>query len=159
MKLYALHTSAICYAYFVRDVRDGCCWSPQDADIAAAALTITAERETVVDFSFPYWEEPSGVLIRRPAEGSKLLNLLKPLQWSVWLTVIVEVLLASVVIYACTACANHLAARQRDTTMTSFENCLWYSFGALVNQSMCKLHRNLSIMPLGRVGSCHVYAI
>ncbi|KAI0208463.1 Glutamate receptor ionotropic, delta-1 [Lamellibrachia satsuma] len=107
----------------------------KDADMAAAGLTITADRRTAVDFSFPYWEEPSGILIRRPGEGSKILSLLKPLQWSVWVAIIFEVLLAAGVIYVCTACTNHLTTRHRDTTMTSFENCLWYTFGALVNQS------------------------
>ena len=100
----------------------------------AVVVTITAERETVVDFTIPYWEEPSGVLIRRPDEGSEVLKLLKPLQWSVWVTVILLFLLSSCVMYAYTVCTNRLSTRQRDRTMTSFRNCLWYSFSALVNQ-------------------------
>ena len=109
----------------------------QEADIAAAALTITADRETVIDFSFPYWEEPSGILIRRPGEGSKLLTLLTPLRWSVWATVISEVMLASVAIYACTVFANRVIMRRRDTIMAAFHNCLWYCFGVMTNQGTC----------------------
>ena len=140
----------VCLACLIRYTCVG-----QEADIAAAAVTITADRETVVDFSFPYWEEPSGILIRRPGEGSKLLTLLKPLQWSVWATVICEVILASVAIYACTIFANRVIVRRTDTIMAVFHNCLWYCFGVLTNQGAC-IYRSYVLASLLIVDSCPI---
>ncbi len=36
----------------------------QEADMAIADLTVTADRSTAVDFSYPFWTEPSAVAVR-----------------------------------------------------------------------------------------------
>ena len=33
--------------------------------MAAAGITITKDREEVVDFSIPFWQEPSAVIVKR----------------------------------------------------------------------------------------------
>ena len=40
----------------------------QIADMAVADLTINAERSTVVDFTYPFWFEPTGIAakVERP---------------------------------------------------------------------------------------------
>ena len=41
--------------------------------MAASGITISADRDTVVDFTTPYWEEPSGVLFKRSTNASAQL--------------------------------------------------------------------------------------
>src|SRR5262245_132739 len=49
----------------------------KQADIGLGALSITAEREQVIDFSYPFYN--SGLDIITNTEGTSLLNLLKTL--------------------------------------------------------------------------------
>ena len=44
----------------------------QNADFVVAALSIQARRREVMDFSFPYYEEPSPVLYKKPKSGSRV---------------------------------------------------------------------------------------
>ena len=48
----------------------------QNADFVVAALSIQARRREVMDFSFPYYEEPSPVLYKKPKSGSRVSDLL-----------------------------------------------------------------------------------
>ena len=38
-----------------------------------SGITISEERETVVDFTFPFWEEPTAVLVKRIEASGQLL--------------------------------------------------------------------------------------
>ena len=40
--------------------------------MAVSGITVSAEREEAVDFTFPYWEEPTAVLVRRTPYNTKL---------------------------------------------------------------------------------------
>ncbi len=37
---------------------------PKVVDMAVAGLTVTHQRSTVVDFSYPFWFEPSAVAVK-----------------------------------------------------------------------------------------------
>ena len=56
---------------------------PQDVDLVAAATTITAERATVVDFSYLYWEERLGMLTGTVSGDP--FYMFKPLHVYVWI--------------------------------------------------------------------------
>ena len=45
-------------------------------------LTVTGERQKVVDFSFPFWIEPVGILSLYEPED--MYKLLRPLSFPVW---------------------------------------------------------------------------
>ena len=47
--------------------------SAQAADMAVGGITVSAERDEVVDFTTYFWEESSAVLVRRPASGMQTL--------------------------------------------------------------------------------------
>lgn len=38
----------------------------REVDVVGGALTITHTREEIVDFTHPYWEEPTVLVIRKP---------------------------------------------------------------------------------------------
>lgn len=52
----------------------------QEVDIAIGSITITGSRSRVVDFSFSYYETPSGYIAHIPRGLSKWAALLRPYQ-------------------------------------------------------------------------------
>ncbi|XP_046351217.1 glutamate receptor ionotropic, kainate 2-like isoform X1 [Haliotis rufescens] len=58
----------------------------REVDMAVAALTVTQEREKVMDFVYPYYYDAGGALYKLPDEMStKWLTLIKPFKWEVFL--------------------------------------------------------------------------
>jgi polar amino acid transport system substrate-binding protein len=62
--------------------------APKDFDMAINEITITPERDKVVDFSVPYFEANQGFLIKKggPAEGVQSIAEMKDLQFGVQAT-------------------------------------------------------------------------
>ncbi|XP_062600662.1 glutamate receptor ionotropic, kainate glr-3-like, partial [Saccostrea cucullata] len=65
------------------------------ADIAAARLTVTAERATVVDFSHPFMESGMSIVLKRPsARGwqaiTGFVSFLQPFTTGVWVALLVS---------------------------------------------------------------------
>ncbi|KAG7277127.1 hypothetical protein CRUP_024955 [Coryphaenoides rupestris] len=54
------------------------------ADLAVSAITITPERENVVDFSKRYLDYSVGILIRKPEEKINIFSLFAPFDLAVW---------------------------------------------------------------------------
>jgi hypothetical protein len=68
------------------------------ADIAAAPLTITAERERFVDFVKPFAHLGLTVLIKRPEYKTDWpydFHILKPLAPAVWLSAVIAMIVVS----------------------------------------------------------------
>ena len=57
------------------------CPNFQEADMIVTGLTITKERLEAVDFTYPFWEEPSAVVVR--VWDHKEAYFYKPLQGKV----------------------------------------------------------------------------
>ena len=55
----------------------------QEVDLAAGPFTPTAERAEVVHFNYCFAQDPLGVLIPAPSEGSQLAAIAKPFQTEV----------------------------------------------------------------------------
>jgi len=51
-----------------------------DADVAVAAITMTSEREKIVDFSHPYFDSGLQIMVRAQSEGA-LLATLRSIPW------------------------------------------------------------------------------
>ncbi|KAI4792211.1 hypothetical protein KUCAC02_033526, partial [Chaenocephalus aceratus] len=54
------------------------------ADLAVSAITITPERENVVDFSKRYLDYSVGILLRKPEEKINIFSLFAPFDLAVW---------------------------------------------------------------------------
>ncbi|XP_046572367.1 glutamate receptor ionotropic, delta-1-like isoform X2 [Haliotis rubra] len=58
----------------------------QDIDMAVAPLTVTQEREKVMDFVYPYYYDTGAALYKLPDKMSKKwLTLIRPFKWEVFL--------------------------------------------------------------------------
>ncbi len=86
----------------------------QEIDFTAVGQTITAQREEVVDFSVPVFEEPASVVFRKPGKGSKLMSILLPFAWNTWVTVGAATVFTLLVFYQGTwACVKVTRKRTR----------------------------------------------
>ncbi|KAK4313235.1 hypothetical protein Pmani_015412 [Petrolisthes manimaculis] len=63
------------------------------AHLAINEITITASRETVVDFSYPYFFDSTSVVSKAPAERNRSLAVFYPFSSLTWITVILVTLL------------------------------------------------------------------
>ncbi|KAJ2938705.1 hypothetical protein O0L34_g12034 [Tuta absoluta] len=71
-----------------------------ETDLAVAALTMTAEREEVIDFVAPYFEQ-TGILIviRKPTRKTSLFKFMTVLRTEVWLSIVAALLLTGFMIW------------------------------------------------------------
>ncbi|KYN04416.1 Glutamate receptor, ionotropic kainate 2 [Cyphomyrmex costatus] len=71
-----------------------------ETDIAVAALTMTSEREEVIDFVAPYFEQ-SGILIvmRKPIRKTSLFKFMTVLRHEVWLSIVGALTLTGIMIW------------------------------------------------------------
>ncbi|XP_058794707.1 ionotropic receptor 25a isoform X2 [Phymastichus coffea] len=69
-------------------------------DIAVGALTMTSEREEVIDFVAPYFEQ-SGILIamRKPVRKASLFKFMTVLRLEVWLSIVGALTLTGIMIW------------------------------------------------------------
>ncbi|KAG6459949.1 hypothetical protein O3G_MSEX011706 [Manduca sexta] len=71
-----------------------------ETDIAVGALTMTAEREEVIDFVAPYFEQ-TGILIviRKPIRKTSLFKFMTVLRTEVWLSIVAALVLTGFMIW------------------------------------------------------------
>ncbi|XP_053972088.1 ionotropic receptor 25a [Hylaeus volcanicus] len=74
--------------------------SKGETDIVVAALTMTSEREEVIDFVAPYFEQ-SGILIviRKPVRKPSLFKFMTVLKVEVWLSIVGALTLTGIMIW------------------------------------------------------------
>ena len=55
--------------------------------MGVSQFSVTHSRSKVIDFSVPFYEDPTAILIPPPpAEDNRLLACAKPFRWEVWLS-------------------------------------------------------------------------
>nr|XP_027216628.1 glutamate receptor ionotropic, delta-1-like [Penaeus vannamei] len=64
-----------------------------------AGFTITHIRDTVIDFTHAFYEEPTTILIPPPREQDNFLAFLQPFTWQVWLIILASVVVVGPVMW------------------------------------------------------------
>ena len=60
----------------------------QEVDIVASAISVQAERDPAMDFSYPYYYGYTTVLVKKPdVNASKWRTLVDPFKWEVLLAI------------------------------------------------------------------------
>jgi ABC-type amino acid transport substrate-binding protein len=60
----------------------------QEVDIVASAISVQAERDPAMDFSYPYYYGYTTVLVKKPdIYATKWRTLVDPFKWEVLLTI------------------------------------------------------------------------
>ncbi|XP_076373248.1 glutamate receptor ionotropic, delta-1-like [Tachypleus tridentatus] len=109
----------------------------QEVDVAASSITMTDEREAVIDFTIPFFQESSTILLPRMSQQSDIFSFVAPLEWEVWLWMFFSLFLVSMLIYAVNRQVNHVTIPYPQNQIELFSQWfrpLWYNIGALLQQ-------------------------
>ncbi|KAJ2951074.1 hypothetical protein O0L34_g5454 [Tuta absoluta] len=114
----------------------------QRADLAIADLTITYDREQVVDFTMPFMNLGISVLYRKPIkQPPNLFSFLSPLSLDVWIYMATAYLGVSVLLFILARFTpyewhpTHSENGEKLENIFSLANCLWFAIGSLMQQS------------------------
>ncbi|KAK3538010.1 hypothetical protein QTP70_027330 [Hemibagrus guttatus] len=120
----------------------------QRADMAIAAITITPEREGVVDFTKRYLDYSVGILMSKSVEKLSIFSLLAPFDLSVWVCLCAAVPVVGVMIFILrrvqTVCSRQSAAMV-NTANTSLLNTVWIVYGAFTQQGVDSMVASVSV--------------
>ncbi|XP_056319079.1 probable glutamate receptor [Danio aesculapii] len=108
-----------------------------EADIAVAPLTLTAQREAVVDMSKPFMQTGLSFIMRKDlgSDDSQFLSLLKLFSTEMWMGVLVAYLLTSVCIFLVSRISPcEWEQPEKDNNSFTLSHSFWYTVGALTLQ-------------------------
>ncbi|KAM9831579.1 glutamate receptor ionotropic, delta-1-like [Neosynchiropus ocellatus] len=112
------------------------------ADLAVSAITITPERENVVDFSKRYMDYSVGILLRKPEEKINIFSLFVPFDLAVWACIAAAIPVVAILIFL----LNRLQVLRNSSPNTppgqssrsvgegSLHSAIWIVYGAFVQQ-------------------------
>ncbi|KAM6951810.1 glutamate receptor ionotropic, delta-1 isoform 2-T2 [Aplochiton taeniatus] len=127
------------------------------ADLAVSAITITPERESVVDFSKRYMDYSLGILLRKPEEKINIFSLFAPFDLAVWACIAAAIPVVGLLIFL----LNRVQSlRTQDPpgppTMrqqpanggaapNSLHSAIWIVYGAFVQQGADSLVSSMAL--------------
>ncbi|ELK31353.1 Glutamate receptor delta-2 subunit [Myotis davidii] len=103
------------------------------ADIGISALTITPDRENVVDFTTRYMDYSVGVLLRRAEKTVDMFACLAPFDLSLWACIAGTVLLVGLLVYLLNW-LNPPRLQMGSMSSTTLYNSMWFVYGSFVQQ-------------------------
>ncbi|XP_045104359.1 glutamate receptor ionotropic, delta-2-like [Portunus trituberculatus] len=103
-----------------------------EAHLAINEITITGARETVVDFTRPYFMESSACTSPAPKERSRAFAVLSPFTLQVWVSVGVSVMAVGLVLWVVSALTCHFHEKP---TVTPLHDLTFNMYRSLVVQS------------------------
>lgn len=105
----------------------------QRADVGLSALTITPERESVVDFTTRYMDYSVGVLLRKAERTVDMFACLAPFDLSLWACIAGTVLLIGILVYLLNW-LNPPRLPMGSVSSTTLYNSMWFVYGSFVQQ-------------------------
>ncbi|KAM9326965.1 glutamate receptor ionotropic, delta-1 [Gastrophryne carolinensis] len=107
------------------------------ADIAVSAITITPERESVVDFSKRYLDYSVGILIKKPEERINIFSLFAPFDFAVWACIAAVIPVVGVLIFVLNriqAVRAQTSSQAHASPSSTLHSAIWIVYGAFVQQ-------------------------
>ncbi|XP_073955277.1 glutamate receptor ionotropic, kainate 2-like isoform X2 [Choristoneura fumiferana] len=113
------------------------------ADLAICDLTITSDRNAVVDFSLPFMSLGISMLFRvEPPPEADMFSFINPLDTDVWLYLAVGYIFVSLVLLICARMSQddwvnpHPCNRNPESleNIWSLYNCMWLCMGSIMTQ-------------------------
>ncbi|XP_033891035.1 glutamate receptor ionotropic, delta-2-like [Acipenser ruthenus] len=103
------------------------------ADVGISALTITPDRENVVDFTTRYLDYSVGVLLKKAERTVDMFACLAPFDLSLWGCIAGTVLLVGILVYLLNW-FNPPRLQMGSMTSTTLYNSMWFVYGSFVQQ-------------------------
>ncbi|KAH9509953.1 hypothetical protein Btru_044709 [Bulinus truncatus] len=151
------------YEYHIRFVKDGeygrkqkdGTWNgvigeliKHDADIAIAPLTITSDREKVLDFTKPFMSLGISLMIKKPVETDPhVFSFMRPLSQEIWLCTVFAFIGVSVVLFLVSRFSSEEWQVDSESKLENdftIGNSLWFSLGAFMQQGCDVLPKSVS---------------
>lgn len=120
---------------------------PQRADIGISALTITPDRENVVDFTTRYMDYSVGVLLRKAEKTMDMFACLAPFDLSLWACIAGTVLLVGLLVYLLNW-LNPPRLQMGSMTSTTLYNSMWFVYGSFVQQGKRQREPEMTVVCL-----------
>lgn len=98
-----------------------------------SALTITPERESVVDFTTRYMDYSVGVLLKKAERTVDMFACLAPFDLSLWACIAGTVLLVGTLVYLLNW-LNPPRLPMGSVSSTTLYNSMWFVYGSFVQQ-------------------------
>lgn len=117
----------------------------QRADVGLSALTITPERESVVDFTTRYMDYSVGVLLRKAERTVDMFACLAPFDLSLWACIAGTVLLVGILVYLLNW-LNPPRLPMGSVSSTTLYNSMWFVYGSFVQQGKRMVGRFASLL-------------
>ncbi|XP_044590291.1 glutamate receptor ionotropic, kainate 3-like isoform X2 [Cotesia glomerata] len=114
-----------------------------EADLAITDLTITSEREKVVDFTMPFMHLGISILYKKPKKAPpSLFSFLSPFSGAVWIALFGALFFTSLIAFIIgRICSpewnNPYPCVENPTELENqwtFSNCLWFTIGSIMQQ-------------------------
>ncbi|XP_043530337.1 glutamate receptor ionotropic, delta-2 isoform X2 [Chiloscyllium plagiosum] len=103
------------------------------ADVGISALTITPERESVVDFTTRYMDYSVGFLLKKAERTVDMFACLAPFDFSLWACITGTVILVGLLVYLLNW-LNPPRLQMGSVTSTTLYNSMWFVYGSFVQQ-------------------------
>lgn len=113
----------------------------RSADLAIAPLTISSQRERVIDFSKPFMSLGISIMIKRPEKQKPgVFSFMNPLSSKVWMCVILAYSGVSIVLYIVSRFSpfewheESIEISEKITNDFNLMNSMWFSLAAFMQQ-------------------------
>ncbi|XP_078322835.1 glutamate receptor-like [Crassostrea virginica] len=107
------------------------------AHMAVAPVTITSDRERVVDFTKPFLSLGISIMIKKPADkAAHIFSFMEPLSSEIWMCILFAYVGVSVVLFLVSrfSPAEWKVDSTNITNDFTISNSLWYALGAFMQQ-------------------------
>ncbi|XP_045200037.2 glutamate receptor 2-like [Mercenaria mercenaria] len=113
----------------------------EEVDIVASAISVQAERDPVMDFSYPYYYGYTTVLVKKPdVNATKWKTLIDPFKWEVLLAIVASLVIVTILVFLIEKynpfyeVSKHAENRLENGGLHTWHSSFWYVFGALLCQ-------------------------
>lgn len=119
-----------------------------DIDIAVAALKMTAEREEVIDFVAPYFEQTGiTIVIRKPVRVVSLFKFMTVLKTEVWLSILGALVLSALMIWFLDKYSPYSAQNKKypyECRLFTLKESFWFALTSFTPQGGGESPKSLS---------------
>ena len=127
------------------------------ADVAVAPLTISSERQRVVDFTKPYMDVGVSIMMKIQDKEENMFSFLIPLQTDIWMCIILSYISVSVVYFVVSRISLRAWMRPEDRANQdedfkyTLSNCFFLTLGAVLQrgEDMCTKESPISSRIVG----------
>lgn len=107
----------------------------QKSDFAIGKITVNKERSEVVDYSVPFWQENSVMVMKRKEYMDYSTAFIKPFSWQVWLFIGLCIPMISILYSVIVFLSRNNEENKTKSLFSLVKRTFWFVTGAILKQS------------------------